>query len=413
MKRILLLFVVGLLFRGISVAREGVVFRDISLEEALKQAKAENKLVFVDCYTPWCGQCYKMMKEVFPKKEAGDYFNSRFVCVKYDMTKDENIGLAKRFRVGAYPTFILIRPDGTVLHKRAGGGDLDFLIPCVEEGLNDSTNLWGLEQEYARGGMGNVRLMAYQAALADACDNDKAAGIYRELWGRLSDKERVQKEFWRLYTDDYCTFDSPMCAFMLSHLDEIRANTGREEVDRFLSVRYGKILEKWIKGLEIRDSISFGDLCAQVKGLHLPQLDEMRVLAGWVVEQEVQALTDWIAGKMPEVNSQAVRFYADAFQGISWGHDFEVPDNYDACGTRLAGLTVDKMERQGTKLAAKDLENYFGALSCFRRELPVEWCRRLVALGDKVLPVLPDDEQLSGVKRTFDGIRRVVEQENK
>ena len=84
MKRILLLFVVGLLFRGISVAREGVVFRDISLEEALKQAKAENKLVFVDCYTPWCGPCYKMMKEVFPKKEAGDYFNSRFVCVKYD-----------------------------------------------------------------------------------------------------------------------------------------------------------------------------------------------------------------------------------------------------------------------------------------------------------------------------------------
>ena len=82
----------------------GCRFPGYFLEEALKQAKAENKLVFVDCYTPWCGPCYKMMKEVFPKKEAGDYFNSRFVCVKYDMTKDENIGLAKRFRVGAYPT---------------------------------------------------------------------------------------------------------------------------------------------------------------------------------------------------------------------------------------------------------------------------------------------------------------------
>ena len=86
-----------------------------------------------------------------------------------------------------------------------------------------------------------------------------------------------------------------MCEFMLAHLDEIRANAGQEEVDRFLLTRYGGMLEKWIKGLEIRDSISFEDLCSQVERLNLPRLDEMRVLAGWVVNQEVQALTDWIA----------------------------------------------------------------------------------------------------------------------
>lgn len=77
------------------------------------RAKAEDKLVFVDCYTPWCGPCHRMLTEVFPRKEAGDYFNSRFVCVKYDMTKDENVELNKKFRVAAYPTFIIIRPDGT------------------------------------------------------------------------------------------------------------------------------------------------------------------------------------------------------------------------------------------------------------------------------------------------------------
>ena len=89
MKRILLLFVICLFVQSVSVAQEGVDFRNISLEEALEQAKAEDKLVFVDCYTPWCGPCHRMLTEVFPRKEAGDYFNSRFVCVKYDMTKDE------------------------------------------------------------------------------------------------------------------------------------------------------------------------------------------------------------------------------------------------------------------------------------------------------------------------------------
>ena len=54
MKRILLLFVICLFVQSVSVAQEGVDFRNISLEEALEQAKAEDKLVFVDCYTPWC-----------------------------------------------------------------------------------------------------------------------------------------------------------------------------------------------------------------------------------------------------------------------------------------------------------------------------------------------------------------------
>ena len=72
----------GLLAWSASMAQEGVNFRDITFEEALKQAKSENKLVFMDCYTSWCGPCKNMADKVFPQKAAGDYFNPRFVCVK-------------------------------------------------------------------------------------------------------------------------------------------------------------------------------------------------------------------------------------------------------------------------------------------------------------------------------------------
>ena len=74
---------------------------------------------------------------------------------------------------------------------------------------------------------------------------------------------------------------------------------------------------------------------------------------------------------------------------------------------------LNKMEEQGTNLSSSDLSEYFGALSCFQREMPIELCRRLVVLGDKVLPVLPDDERLPGMKRMFDDMRRVIEQGNK
>ena len=35
-------------------------FQELTLAKALEKAKIENKYVFVDCYTSWCGPC-KMM----------------------------------------------------------------------------------------------------------------------------------------------------------------------------------------------------------------------------------------------------------------------------------------------------------------------------------------------------------------
>ena len=71
-------------------------------------------MVFVDCYTTWCGPCKYMTSNVFPQETVGDYFNPNFICLKIDMEKGEGPELVKRYGIRAFPTFLILRPDGSV-----------------------------------------------------------------------------------------------------------------------------------------------------------------------------------------------------------------------------------------------------------------------------------------------------------
>lgn len=44
---------------------EGIRFESFTFHEALEKAKQEKKLIFVDCYTTWCGPCKMMSEQVF------------------------------------------------------------------------------------------------------------------------------------------------------------------------------------------------------------------------------------------------------------------------------------------------------------------------------------------------------------
>ena len=74
-------------------------FREISFDQAIAAAKAENKLVFVDVMTSWCGPCKRMASDVFPQKMVGDFMNQHFVNIKIDAEKAQ-----KWLADGAQPT---------------------------------------------------------------------------------------------------------------------------------------------------------------------------------------------------------------------------------------------------------------------------------------------------------------------
>lgn len=77
--KISVLSVIAVLLGGTLPVQSQVVFEETGIKAVFQKAREENKLVFMDCYTSWCGPCKKMLKEVFSRKDIGEYMNTRFV----------------------------------------------------------------------------------------------------------------------------------------------------------------------------------------------------------------------------------------------------------------------------------------------------------------------------------------------
>ena len=142
-----------------------IQFEQASWDEVKTKAQQENKDIFIDVYTDWCGPCKKMDKEIFSQQEVGDYINKRFVSYKLNAEKGEGIQLAQEFSVAAFPTLLFVSSQGEVIHRDTGYKDKEALFSLVNEALDPEKNFSVIEKEYNNGNRDRAFLLKYFKAL--------------------------------------------------------------------------------------------------------------------------------------------------------------------------------------------------------------------------------------------------------
>lgn len=109
-------------------AKAQIKFFKGTWSEVVAEAKKQNKPIFVDAYTTWCGPCKWMTANVFSNKEVGDYFNQNFINYKFDMEKGEGPVFARNNGIKAYPTLLFFDKNEKEIHRVLGAKPADQFI---------------------------------------------------------------------------------------------------------------------------------------------------------------------------------------------------------------------------------------------------------------------------------------------
>lgn len=214
---------------------QGIKFNYGEWEEVKAEAKAQNKLIFVDFGTVWCAPCRYMQQNIFPQKDVGDFYNKNFICVTVDAEKGEGIMLARKYKVGGFPTLIFADAEEKVIYRVDSSLNVAELIKQGEIALTPRNDYAELNTKYLKDELNKSDLYRYLLIV-------KTKGNARQL-------NEVLEKYVVLFPDvSINTFnaiaenvrnpDSKAFNFVEQHCDEFGKVAGKDKVDGFIRKTY-------------------------------------------------------------------------------------------------------------------------------------------------------------------------------
>ncbi|MDE6377466.1 MAG: thioredoxin family protein [Duncaniella sp.] len=225
--------------QGIDFMPEGA-----TLNEAVAKAKTEGKLVFLDCYTSWCGPCKYMSSKIFTTEEVGNFMNPSYVAIKIDMEKGEGPDLARRLEVAAYPTFVIFNGEGNEVGRFMGSSKADEFIENVKKASVD-LGLTDLQRRYDNGVRDREFLLSYIDVLSRMQKRRKAVEVAEVLLNDRAETFASDPVLVKIFMDNIGNPFHPAFIYTAKHPEALQAAIG----ERNANTRIRNVWERSILSL--------------------------------------------------------------------------------------------------------------------------------------------------------------------
>jgi thiol-disulfide isomerase/thioredoxin len=170
---------------ALAAEKSAVDFKSLPFAEASALAAKEGKLVFIDFFTTWCAPCKLLDEHVWSDADVGKLVNAKAVPLKLDAEK-EGRELAARYHVSAYPTLLLLKPDGTIVDRLLGFRDAKRFIVDFTAAVNGSPSLVRAAKAVAATAGPTITKETvearYELAKVQAREGNPAGALEHYLW---------------------------------------------------------------------------------------------------------------------------------------------------------------------------------------------------------------------------------------
>lgn len=230
-----LFFIILLLGSTISLSAQ-MTFETGSWAEVQAKAKKENKMIFIDVYTSWCGPCKVMAKDIFTLPQVGDFYNKNFINYKIDAEKGEGIAIAKKYQANSYPTYLFVDGDGKLFYRSGGSKPFSYFLKDGEVALaqfSDKKTIEEWDTDYTKK-KNNLKFLKSYMAKRNLLKLDNA-DILDHYASLAKPEEMLTKEFLSqvLNGDGKVNAGGVFFNFLMDNLDKIPEVVGQSK-DRIL-----------------------------------------------------------------------------------------------------------------------------------------------------------------------------------
>lgn len=258
----------SLFFVAASAQHRSIAFEHTAWKDIKAKAKKENRLIFVDAYTTWCGPCKQMARTVFTNDTVADYYNANFINAKMDMEKGEGLEIAKQYQVACYPNLLFIDGDGNLVHRVAGSMSASSFVDLGKTAKDDSKNFSWYVKNYEARKTDAQFVAAYIDALSGTClEPDKELAQYFSL---QHEKDLWSEANWNMinhYTND---LNSREFKFLVDNRAELSAAHTEAAVNEKMTHVAESSLNAVVRAKPF-DQAKYDLIKQQITALHIPE----------------------------------------------------------------------------------------------------------------------------------------------
>ena len=306
---------------------------ETNLKKAVEKAKSENKLVFVNFVAEGLAPSVQFARQIGESQELAQYFESRFVSVLVDISKDQQV--ARQFQIHGLPTLLFLDSRGKEIKRLLGGVTPEHIIYWAQVLTGEKPSVDMLWEQY-RQDKDNLALMGqilrempiYSLGLTSRADaekwQDRVEKLFQTYWNAKPREEMInEKDFGIivLYCQKWEEKNDPV-EFVIKHYEEYAKIIPAQMLISYLA----SYVNTLVNNLAMAGDLEYKQVLARLQGDLKPIFDVVQTKSlpvEYLMTAKADALYTLFREKDQEKYIQLQRDYLEKMGDLAGKEDYQ------------------------------------------------------------------------------------------